>query len=209
MPKNSNKLLKNQNKKKRGGVVMYNHNNNGKYLIHYGRKGMKWGQHIFTQDDALGGLFRRKKNARGRSKKVDDMARSGKYKVTEERDGSRKLSFSNKFKDNKDRIINILNEIDRVDDLSDRDLDKAISTINDSRGNARRLSGLVRGLNNAYNRNDISFDPDNISQFYSMTDAGPMITITTGNVDGRGHYGSGVYYVNTGEFGKNDFVIDG
>lgn len=22
------------------------------------------------------------------------------------------------------------------------------------------------------------------------------------------HYGSGVYYVNTGEFGKNDFIID-
>jgi len=189
---------------------MYNHNNNGKYLIHYGRKGMKWGQHIFTQDEGLGGLFRRKKKIGSTHKKLNELLNTGKYKLRGKADKTAELNFLHAFKDDKGKLVIVENDIGDVDRLSDRDLDKAILELEDPRGNTRRRSGLIQGLNESYKRNDISPDPNKaISQYYSMTDNGPMITVTAYNVDGQGHYGSGVYYVNTGEFGKNDFVIDG
>jgi len=46
---------------RRGGIIMWQYNYNySDELMHYGRKGQKWGQHIFTTVQEIGGRIKKK-----------------------------------------------------------------------------------------------------------------------------------------------------
>lgn len=88
-------------------------------VIHYGRKGMKWYQHIFGKETGSGSRPKKSASGQDQNSKQTQQGKSQSYPKRPERNTSTKIKTSKSKKQAKSRAKN----------LSDRDLDQIIKRI--------------------------------------------------------------------------------